>query len=160
MLRFLSEHHRALTAISAVWVIAWTGASIVYRLLRRKGFSATPQGEVLFHERFGSGNSCRNLLTRMGGAQNCLLITVTDRELLIRPWFPFNTLFLPEIYDLEHRIPIAQIKSVRERRSWLGGLYVDIEFESSGPECHRITLRLRGKDDFLRALREASGKRL
>jgi hypothetical protein len=117
-----------------------------------------PQGDILFHERFGSGSSHRNLMTKLGGAQNCLLVTVTDRELLVRPWFPFNMFFLPEIYDLEHRIQIAQITSIRERRSWFGLEFLDIEFGISPQASRRLSFRLRKKEDFLAALRKAGAK--
>lgn len=119
-----------------------------------------PRGEVLFHERFGSGSSHRNLLTKLGGAQNCLLVTVTDCELLIRPWFPFNMLFMPEIYDLEHRIPIAEISSIHERRAWYGIGLLDIEFRIADRGSRRMTLYLRGKKDFIQALKKAGVKPL
>jgi hypothetical protein len=135
-------------------MIGVVGASIVYRLCRREGLSMKPQGDVIFHERFGSGSSHRNLLTRLGGAQNCLLVTVTDRELLLRPWFPFNLLFLPEIYDLEHRIPIAEISSIRERKLWYGWEGLDLEYRRADGGSRRITLSLRGKEAFLQALRK------
>lgn len=96
LLIFLSHHHGALAAISAGFAFSLLCASILYRLRKPDGLTMKPRGEILFHERFGSGNSHRNLLTKLGGAQNCLLVTVTDRELLVRPWFPFNMFFMPE----------------------------------------------------------------
>jgi len=158
LVRFLVDHRHALSFISAGWMIAVLSASLVYRLLKREGLSMKPQGEVLFHDRFGSGNSHRNFLTKWGGARNCLLVTVTDRELLVRPWFPFNLFFLAELYDLEHRIPIAQIASIHERRNWLGHMFLDIEFGSSATGNRLITLDLRRKEDFLEALRKAGVK--
>src|SRR4051812_38961978 len=107
---FFSAHERL---IGLIWICLLTASSILFRL--RKGFSMKPQGEILYHERFAGGRSDRNWLTRIAGANKCLLVTVTDSELLVRPWFPFNLWFLPEIYDLEHRIPISKISGLRER---------------------------------------------
>ena len=113
-----------------------------------------PHGTVLFHARFGSGRSSRDWVTRVAGASNCLLVTVTESELLVRPWFPFNLFFLPEIYDLEHRIPKSSISTITERTGMLGAELVDIDFVKAARKKRRLTLRLTEKKDFLKALRE------
>jgi len=45
----------------------------------------------------------------MGGARNCLLVYVADNKLTIVPNFPFNLMFLPEIYGLEIAAPISDV---------------------------------------------------
>jgi hypothetical protein len=45
----------------------------------------------------------------MGGAQNCLLVYVADGMLTVVPVFPFNLMFLPEIFGLELTVPTALV---------------------------------------------------
>jgi len=148
MLFFYDHGH----LIALVWICLVVGFSILFRL--RKGLSLKPQGEILYHERFASGRSDRNWLTRIAGASKCLLVTVTDSELLVRPWFPFNLSFLPEIYDLEHRIPISKISGIRERQGLFGSEIVDVDFPSSSGGTRRFSLQLVGTAAFLKALRK------
>ncbi len=84
-------------------------ASIAYR--RRTGkpiFPRAPAGAV-FAEAWCSGRSLKNGLTRVGGASNCLLVYVADGALTVIPVFPFNLMFLPEIYGLEATVPTAEL---------------------------------------------------
>ena len=70
--------------------------------------------DIIYEEWFASGHSRKNLLTMVGGAQNCLHLVVTDDLLQVTSWFPFS--LLTPFYDLEHVIPRTQIVSVRQ--SW------------------------------------------
>src|SRR5437899_2356685 len=65
---------------------------------------------ILFQERFASGHSLKNLLTRFGGASNCLRLVVTQDLVWVTSWFPFS--LLAAFYDLEHVIPRNNIESV------------------------------------------------
>jgi len=58
------------------------------------------------------------VLTRIGGGRNCLLVYVADGALTIIPVFPFNLMFLPEIYGLETTAPISDVKV-----SYVSGLF-------------------------------------
>jgi hypothetical protein len=67
--------------------------------------------DIVYQEWYASGHSRKNLLTRLGGARNCLRLVVTRDVLWVTSWFPFS-LFTP-VYDLEHVIHRDQIISVR-----------------------------------------------
>ena len=97
-----------------------------------------------------SGASQKNLLTKLGGASNCLSVTMSRNALVIRPMFPFNLMFLPEVYDLEHVISRSDIKII-EPNATSGSGSVLVEFESDGL-TKRIELKLRRRDEFLRAV--------
>jgi hypothetical protein len=133
------------------WIVLWIGASIVYRKSRGKPIYPRKPDHTLFFESYGSGNSNRNLLTKLGGASNCLSVAVTKDSLIVRPIFPFNLMFLPEIYGLEYEIPRRNIRSVVEKKGFLGKI-TTLEFSTSDGEQHSIDLRLRGMDQFLQAL--------
>lgn len=133
------------------WVASGIVASVIVR--RRKGLPIFPKApdDALYSERAASGASRKNALTRIGGASNCLIVAVTTDRLTIVPQFPFNLMFLPEFYDLQHQIARRDIHSVRV----VGGLFgqtIIVEFETSAGGRREVQLRLKRPDDFLRAV--------
>lgn len=135
------------------WIACVIGASIVMR--RRKGKPIIPRlpEDAPFRERGCSGRSMKSVLTRFGGANNCLLVAITRDELIVTPSFPFNLMFLPEFYDLERRVARSAISHV-EIRTWLLGKRVCVTFHGDVPA---IELRVRDRDAFCRLL--ANGAR-
>ena len=99
--------------IPLVWILVWLAASMIYRKSKRKPLFYKKPSYTKFRQGNASGNSHGNWLTRIGGARNCLVVQVTENELDIHPFVPFNWFFLPEIYGLEHRMPLSQIVSVK-----------------------------------------------
>jgi hypothetical protein len=87
----------ALFAGGLSWVLLWLGASFAYRKYKNKPILAEKPANAAFLETWTSGRSNRNLLTKIGGARNCLFVAVTRESLIVRPHFPFSLLFLPEI---------------------------------------------------------------
>ena len=148
---FIHRYFEFAFASGIGWILLWIGASVFFRRSRSKEiFPRKPEGSI-FYERTASGRSNLNFFTKIGGARNCLMVAVTQQELIVKPWFPFNMMFLPEIYDLEHRIPRAYILSIKK-----GGILfwknITIEFQDTDGATHSISLVLRGLDDFLKAL--------
>jgi hypothetical protein len=135
--------------IAILWLAAVIAASIFYR--RQSGKPVIPRRppDAAFSEGFASGRRMSNLFTRLGGANNCLLVTVTPSEFMVVPRFPFNLLFMPEIFGLELRIPRSSIRSVERRKTFLGDWFT-ISFFTGRPD--RIALKLRDPDGFARAL--------
>jgi len=135
------------------WIMLWIGASIFYRKSRGKPIYPRKPSDAVFYEASGSGHSNRNFLTKLGGASNCLSVAVTKDSLIVRPIFPFNLMFLPEIYGLEYNVLRRNIRTIVEKKVFLGRA-VTLEFSTSDGEHHSIELRLRGMDKFLGAMRE------
>lgn len=132
-----------------VWVIALFG----WRYHRYKQTVVVspkvPPESIRFEERGASGCSHKTIFTRMGGARNCLQVTVTDKEVWIRPSLPFN--LFAQKQDLEHRFSRASITSVKPIRS----LFTDtllLEYRDERGQTHKLSLILRKPDEFLRAL--------
>ncbi len=138
-------------SVALLWIAAWTGISIFYR--RQNGKPVIPKRppDALFSEGYASGRAMTNLFTRLGGANNCLLVAVTADEFMVAPRFPFNLMFLPEIFGLELRIPRSAIRSV-ERKSTLLGQWFTISFFTDVPR--QVALRVRDPDAFAKALGE------
>lgn len=148
---FAEQHFDHLFQVPLVWVTCWMLASVAYRMWRKKPFFAHTAGNAVFVERWVSGNSNKNILTKLGGARNCLSVVLTPSSLEIRPHFPFSLLFLPEIYDLELSIPRTRIRSaVRERRFFKDTLHV--RFVAPGETERSVRVVLRRPQEFLDAL--------
>jgi hypothetical protein len=150
MERFLKDNFKLLFIISIAGTLLVVLASIVYRTLKGKHLPAVPEQDIKFTERWVSGVSHKNLLTKLGGASNCLSVTLSRNALIVRPMFPFNLMFLPEVYDLEHFIPRSKIKRIQMDEHGKAGSII-IEFESDSGE-RRVKLMLRKREEFLRAI--------
>ena len=135
--------------IAILWIAAVIAVSIFYRRQNGKPVYPTRPLDALFYEGFASGRKMTNLFTRLGGANNCLMVAVTPSAFSVVPRFPFNLMFLPEIFGLELRIPRSAIRSV-ERKSNLFGQWIIVSFFIDRPG--QIALRLRDPDAFTEAL--------
>ena len=77
------------------------------------------------------------------------MIAITPQELIVTPRFPFNLMFLPEIYGLEARMPRSQVKV---ENSYSGILKRGVIVTVGGADPARIELMPRNKAGFLAAL--------
>jgi hypothetical protein len=138
-----------LEVFGALWGGGWLIASVVYRRMKGKPIVPRAPSDAVFHESWRSGRSLRNMLTRIGGARNCLMVYVQGNELVVTPKFPFTLLFMPEVFGLEVRTPVASISAV-ERISGPIGLNLRIAFAQGGPPP--MELKLRDEDGLIRHL--------
>lgn len=150
MQNFIENHFTLLIIISLANAVLVVLASVVYRAIKGKGRVRLPPQDVRFSEKWASGVSHKNLLTRLGGARNCLSVELSHNALIVRPMFPFNLGFLPEVWDLEHHITRNDIKRIKSAETDGPGSVV-IEFVSNGEE-KLFELVLRKRQDFLRAV--------
>ena len=84
-------------------------------------------------------------------ARNCLLVAVTDKALSVVPKFPFNLMFLPEIYGLERTIPLRNIRDVRRLRGLGLGNNVAVDYGET-----ELRLKVRNPQAFIDALAHSS----
>lgn len=132
-----------------VWIGGWFAASIVFRLNRGKPLYPKAPGNALYRESWGSGRSLNTLWGRIGGASNCLIIAVTRDQLVVTPRFPFNLMFMPEIYGLELN---ATRSRVRVTNPSAGLLRNRVVINVDGADAARMELKLRDREAFLAAL--------
>jgi hypothetical protein len=95
--------------LAAARIVLATAVSIAFRKRHREPIFPKATSNTLFSERGCSGHSLDTPWARIGGAQNCLFVVLTPQKLAIIPIFPFNLIFLPEIYGLDHDIDILAI---------------------------------------------------
>jgi hypothetical protein len=148
--QILREHFAVLII---VWFVAFAGV-IAYRIYRKRVrgvvFPAESSVRILYDESFASGRSLRSLWTRLGGARNCLRVTVTESELWVRPIMPFS--LLSADFDLEHRIPRDSVVSAEIAGAGSVRL-VNLSFRVGGSGDHRLQLRLADTVRFLAAIK-------
>jgi len=145
---------RAISPIA--WILFWTMASLINRKIQGKPIFYSRPSSLRFRQWNASGNSHRSWYTRLGGANGCLVVQVTESELDIHPFVPFNWFFLPEVYGLEHRIPLGQISSAAIVKKFLGRR-VEVEFTTKGRVPEKVSLFLRRPEEFLAAIGHLPG---
>jgi hypothetical protein len=146
------EHFATGMLLALAWVTLVVGVSIVFRRKRGKPLFRPDFPNLRFLETWCSGRSLRNPLTRLGGASGCLWVAVTDAELLIVPHFPFNLMFLPEIYRLEHRLRGGDILSVEPNPSLFSRKRVLVTFRNADGTEEAMQLHLNDVDGFRSAV--------
>jgi hypothetical protein len=155
LINFIELYHSLSFVWPLVWILLWVVASIIYRNSRGKAIIPSKPKNSLFYEGWASGHSNTNIFTKLGGARNCLIVAVTPDALIIQPRFPFNLMFLPEIYGLEYRIPGLNIRAV-EKKGRFFGKGVEIQFIDGSSGEKSVTLYLKRTDDFLAAIGKIS----
>jgi hypothetical protein len=149
VLAFSRDHFGLLFLFGVLWVGLM--AFLAGRRRVEHGMPLRPAvpRDARFSETWTSGRSRRSAFARLGGANNCLIVAVTDKALVIHPHFPFN-LVGGQLLGLDQNIPREKIRKVSES----GGIFgrtVEVEFEtSSGRET--VELRLRDPKAFIAAL--------
>ena len=143
--RFIENNFAIIFLFALTWTVAW----MVYLLWRRSQtgpkFPPLADVTVLFRERFASGASHLSWITRIGGAQNCLSVTLTDSELQVTTFFPFTA--FAGSYDLEHRVSLQSLTNATQN-----GKSVTIDFDMPDGDRRRIVLHRRRASDFMTAL--------
>ena len=87
---------------------------------------------------------------KWGGASNCLMVVVDDRELWLSPVFPI-TLFVPYgAFGLEFRKPVALVRA-EARKDWTG-MNVRLTLTAKGDPVV-IDMRVRDPAKLLSALK-------
>jgi hypothetical protein len=137
-----------------LFAFGWMVVGFAWRYYRHKRrgivFPEIGPERVRFHERGASGHSKKTLFARLGGARNCLQVSVTDTEVWIRMIFPLN--ILAQDLDLEHRIPREAITSA-ELVPCRTGKSILLEYRDQQGQMHGLSLRLRNPEAFLQALK-------
>lgn len=139
------------------WLALVVTVSILFRRSRGKPILFFSVPNALFQERAASGHSNDTWWRRLGGASGCLVVALTVDRLVIRPFFPFNLMFLPEMYGLEVDVPRADVTTATVEP----GLFrpsVRVGFRDENQTNREMSLYLRNPDEFLRLVGPSSGR--
>lgn len=148
----IEENFEILAAVAFAWILLIIVASAFYRHLKGKPLFPGQLPDSLFSEAWASGRSNKNMMTKLGGARNCLLVSANEKTVQITPRFPFNLMFLPEVYDLEYQIPKNKILSVTRERK-MGVEMIELRFLDDSGDEKSVALKLRNPEQFLSLVR-------
>lgn len=149
--------HQQSVLPTILWLLCWTAASVVYRKLAGKPIWLRAVQDAVFLERAASGHGNDNLLQKIGGARNCLVVAVAANRFIVRPFFPFNLFFLPEVYGLEHDVEIERIVRTKLGKFlWMKSL--DVTFVDERQRFTRVTLYLKKPEELDAILTSARTK--
>lgn len=135
--------------VPPLWIASIFAASVWHRRKKGKPISPRIPADARYGEKGCSGRSLKGILSRIGGASNCLLVFVQGNRLVITPQFPFNLMFLPEVYGLDVDLPLEMVKTIAPAAT-LFRKVLRIEFASGGPAP--IELVLHDEKGFIQAI--------
>lgn len=102
-----------------------------------------------FIEHTASGSTVVPPWRRFLNANGCLVVAVAKGRLVIRPFFPFNMMFTPELLRLEYDVPVKSVVAASMHRL-LGRDRVHLVFwDDDGERCEFSAL-LKDPATFLR----------
>src|ERR1051325_9388404 len=130
-----SQTHQALywfSIIATVAVLGWAAWRYARAVQTRPRFEPA---EVVFQEWFASGSSQKNIITKIGGARNCLRLVVNRKFFWVTSWFPFS--LMATFYDMEHVISLDAIVSLRHSRL-LGCNTLLLTYRDSNGKSHTL----------------------
>lgn len=107
------------------------------------------KAQIVYQEWFASGFPEANILTRFGGANNCLRLIISSEYLVVTSWFPF--ILFTAFYDLEHVIPLASLLLI-ERKRIFGQDCLMLAYQDQQGRNHKIGIMPRNWNGFLTAL--------
>ena len=107
---------------------------------------------IIFIESNAAAQSLKNRWTRLASTYGCMSVSLTKDILTIKPhWFAIWMITALGL-DLNHEIPIAQIKGVTQTGSWFGYGMVEVDFRTDTNENRTILLYLKKDDEFIEAI--------
>ena len=136
---------------------AWALGGMAWKLWKRKqrGRFTDEPDKIIYEERTASGRSLKNWRTKLGGAQNCLRLLISESELWVTPIFPFSA--LAETMDLDHRIPLASIQELSFAKRLLNTRCTLKYKDVTGAE-HKIEISPKKPAEFMAALNSQRAK--
>ena len=151
ILAYSRDYFWVLFLFAVAWVVLMAFLSARRRLEHGLPVRPVVPRDAHFSETWTSGRSKRSVLSRLGGANSCLMVVVTDKALEVHPHFPFS-LFGADEFGLDQTIPRDRIIRTSEAGELLGRT-VEVEFEDRGNR-QTVELRLREPKRFLEALQK------
>lgn len=143
--QLLNENFMNLFGFCASWVAC--SSVVLFFWVKHKGPKFPPRSSVTirFEEKMASGRSHKSLLTRLGGARNCLNVIITGDELWITVMFPFN--LIAYFYDGLQRIPLPLVRGAS-----MSGRNVLVAYQRPDGTVGEYELQLKQPELFLTVL--------
>jgi hypothetical protein len=107
---------------------------------------------MLFFESNAAAQSQKNNWTRLASTFGCISIALSKDMLIVKPhWFAIWMITALGL-DLNHEIPVSQIKGVTQTGNWFGYGMVEVDFMTDANESRTLLLYLKKDSDFIEAV--------
>ncbi len=146
----MSDSHNILFWVGILPTVVFFGYIIQRYVVALRARPNIASADIVYQERFASGASQKNVLTKIGGARNCLRLVVTRDLLWVTSWFPFSV--IAAAYDLAHVIPLQSISSVKPAH-FFGSASLLLSYTDASGGSHSLRLVPKDQERFLRAIR-------
>jgi hypothetical protein len=146
----MNDFHNVLFWLSLLPGVVFLGYIIHRHVVTFRTRPNIAKEDIVYQEYFASGASQKNVLTKLGGARNCLRLVVTRDLLWVTSWFPFS--LVAPIYDGVHVIPLPAISSIESAR-FFGSNSLLLSYNDSSGRSHTLRLIPRNQERFLAAIR-------
>ena len=112
--------------------------------------------DVLFFEHHAAAQSLKNVWTRLASTYGCIMVVLSRKSLVIKPHWFARWLITLLCLDLNHEIPISNIRGVMETGKWFNHGKVELRFKTVGGEERKIWLYLKKYRKFIDQVTKAS----
>lgn len=146
--RLVFDNFDLLFGFAVVWCVIGFAGIALWRARQGAWHPPIPESQELYSERFVSGFSHKNLLTKLGGARNALSVKVSREAVLIELVAPFKWFIPRGVCDLEHYVTRKNIKEITCSSRWRREGIV-LAFVSDSGELKCIEFCLRNRQKFL-----------
>lgn len=148
---FLNDNPVVGIAFAVGWVTIAIGLSVVLRRLRGKPILTPRLPEAIFWEGHASGHP--GGWRALGAASNVLQVAVTTNTVVIRPMFPFNLMFMPEVWGLEATVHQKDVLAITLELDARARPTVTMKFRKPGGGEQTLFLHLKDPKGFVGSVR-------
>lgn len=110
------------------------------------------EGSLLFQEKYAMAQSQKNGWTKAVNTWKCISVSLSATHLMVELHGLFGLLVKPFNADLDHIIPIADIRSVEKRKNYFGYNEISVVFSLPSGGSRELLLYLRRGEEFLNLL--------
>ena len=110
--------------------------------------------EIVFFESHAAAQSLKNRWTRLASTYGCMSVALSKDMLTVKPHWFAKWMITALGLDLNHEIPVAQIKGATQTGNWFGYGMVEVDFRTATDENRTILLYLKQDGVFIEALNQ------
>jgi hypothetical protein len=99
-------------AFNILWVVGILAFGAFRRIQAGEALFPRKPDHAAFHQSMASGRNLRGPLSRLGGANNCLIVAVVEGRLKTDLIFPFNLALPLNFFGIRIDVRLSEIRSI------------------------------------------------
>lgn len=111
-----------------LWVVGFLAFGVLRRIQSGDPIFPRKPDRAVFHQAGASGRNLRGFFSRLGGASNCLVVTVVDGRLKTDLTFPFNLVLPFNFYGIRVDVRLSEIRAIERRDRLFVGEAVEVRW--------------------------------